>query len=539
MILGVAYYPEHEVPEQWPIDYAKLAGAGVKQIRIAEFAWSVLEPSDGIYDWDWLDRSIALAAEHGLEVVLCTPTACPPIWLVEKHPDVLPVHKSGKTVGFGARQHRSYSSDNYISYSMRITRAMAERYGGHPNVVAWQLDNEFGGETKYDHGECSKKAFHRYLEERYGTIEALNAAWGTVFWSQRYERFDQIPLPAPISSDVMMWPHPSLELAFAKFSSDVMVRFARQQTDIIREYAGARPITTNAFMFRWGDSLNWADLFRTLDVVGMDIYTDRLHDVAFYSDACRSVLGKPYWMMEYGTGAAELDRDMETARSRGCSRFFLFKAKPFPWGQEQGGGQPELLTHTGEPSASYDVVRRYAERHEGEPELLASSAAPIGLYYHFESSWAYQLAVSDRKAYPDVVVDNVYKALFEAGHAVDVVFEPARITEQKLVIVPLHVLYDAALERRLTEFVHDGGKLVVTSDLFRKNEHNVFLRAVPELFRTVLGWTENNFIPDAASTRGRTGLLHAATYGSGQAWVMARESTAEEWRELLAKVVEG
>lgn len=539
MKLGVAYYPEHESPEQWGIDYAKIAGAGIRQIRIAEFAWTLLETSDGVYDWAWLDRAIEEAASFGLEVVLCTPTACPPIWLVERYPDVLPVHKSGKTVGFGARQHRSYYSDNYIRYSMRIVRAMAERYGDHPNVVAWQLDNEFGGETKFDYGDCSRAAFHRYLAERYGTIEALNAAWGTAFWSQRYERFDQIPLPAPISSDVMMWPHPSLELAFYRFSSDGMVRFARQQAAILSEHIGDRPITTNAFMFRWGDSLDWAELFRELDVVGMDIYTDRLHDVAFYSDACRSALGKPFWMMEYGTGARELARDMEVARERGCSRFFLFKAKPFPWGQEQGGGQPELLTQTGEPSASYDIARAYADRYAGEPELETVAVAPIGLYYHFASSWAYQLSVQDRKAYPDVVVDDVYKTLFEAGKAVDVMFEPKRISAaHRLVVVPLHVLYDEALERRLTEYVREGGRLVVTSDLFRKDEHNVFMRRVPELFRTVFGWTENNFIPDAASMRGRTGLLHEAAYGRGRAWVMARESTAEQWRELLAEVGE-
>ncbi|MFC5531185.1 beta-galactosidase [Cohnella yongneupensis] len=533
MILGVAYYPEHEVPEQWPIDYRKLADAGIKQIRIAEFAWAVLEPRDGVYQWEWLDRAIELAADFGLEVVLCTPTACPPIWLVERHPDVLPVHHSGRTVGFGARQHRSYYSDNYIHYAMRIVRLMAERYGAHPNVVAWQLDNEFGGETKYDFGDCAKKAFHRYLAEQYGSTEALNAAWGTTFWSQRYERFDQIPLPAPISSDVMMWPNPSLELAFARFSSDGMVRFARVQADILRESIGERPITTNAFMFRWGDSLNWAELFRTLDVVGMDIYTDRLHDVAFYSDACRSVLAKPFWMMEYGTGASELDRDMEVARARGCGRFFLFKAKPFPWGQEQGGGQPELLTLTGEPSDNYGVVRQYAERHSEEPELTMTEAARIGLYYHFESSWSYRISVSDRIAYPDYIVDTVYKSLFEAGKAVEVIFEPERITEQQLIVIPLHILYDAALERRLTDFVREGGRLIVTSDLFRKDEHNVFLRQVPELFGRVFGWHANNFIPDA--TRGRTGLLHEAEYGQGRAWVMARESTAEQWRELLAE----
>ncbi|MFC4098997.1 beta-galactosidase [Paenibacillus xanthanilyticus] len=537
MILGAAYYPEHEEPAQWPIDYKKLSAAGIRQIRIAEFAWTVLEPQDGQFDWSWLDEAIETAAAHGLDVVLCTPTACPPVWLVERHPDVLPVNRSGRTVGFGARQHRSYHSANYLRYAMRIVAEMGKRYGHHPAVVAWQLDNEFGGETKYDFGACARDAFHAYLADEYGTVEELNRRWGTVFWSQRYERWDQIPLPAPIDADVTMWHHPSLELAFAKFSSLAITRFAAAQASALRPYTGDRPITTNAFMFRYGDSVSWPVLFEELDVVGMDIYSDKPHEIAFYGDACRGVLRRPFWMMEYGTGSRRLLSEMELVRDRGCSRFFLFKTKPFPWGQEQGSGAPELLTITGEPSANYGAVRDYAQAHADYIEPAVAEPSPIGLYYHFESSWSYRIAVSDRVPYPDYLVDTVYRSLYEGGLSVDLLYNASQIVDYKLIIVPLHVLHDEELEDRLLAFVHGGGRLIVTTDLFRKNRDNVFLTQVPRLYAALLGWQQPNFVPDAIAERPAGGIYAAGEYGSGSAWMIARDASAAEWRAAVASAL--
>lgn len=531
MKLGIAYYPEHETAAQWPIDYKKLQDAGIKRIRIAEFAWAVMEPNEGEYHWEWLDQSIALAAEYGLEVVLCTPTACPPIWLVEQYPEVLPVNKLGKNIGFGARQHRSYSSAKYVEYSMKIVTKLAERYGEHPNVVAWQLDNEFGGETKYDFGECSKQAFHAFLAEKYRTIEQLNQRWGTVFWSQHYQRFNQIPLPAPLNADVMMWHHPSLELEFARFSSHVLVKFAQQQTEILRKYIGNRPITTNAFMFAYGDNIDWTKMFAGLDVLGMDIYSDKPHEIAFYSDACRSLLNKPFWMLEYGAGTSHLKRDMQIVRDRGCSHFFLFKTKPFPWGQEQARGGMELLTLTGEPSPNYGVIQKYAEKYENEPELSEVKPARIGMYYHFDSSWVYQTSVSDRIHYPDYLVHTIYKCIFETAQSVDIIYTPEQIKAHDLLIIPLHVLYNEQLEDRLIEYVKAGGKLVATTDLFRKNEDNVYLTAVPKLFPELFDWQENNFVTDSLLDRKSIYLTHPS--GKGRAWLVARDNTLEEWQSLL------
>ncbi|MBM7565364.1 beta-galactosidase [Paenibacillus sacheonensis] len=552
MNVGIAYYPEHCEPRRWAVDYRLLADAGITMIRIAEFAWSAMEPSEGQYDWKWLDDSIALAAEYGIGVVLCTPTACPPIWLTEQYPEVLPVHKNGQAVTFGARQHRSYHSPKYLEHSCRIVEKMAERYGAHPNVLAWQLDNEYGGEVKYDFGPCAKQAFHRYLEDRHGTIEALNASWGTIFWSQRYDRFDQIPLPAPIQSDLMMWHHPSLELEFARFSSNGIVEFARAQTRILRKYTGDRPITTNAFMFSWGDNVNWAELFAELDVAGVDIYSGDEYEIAFYCDAARGALARPFWIMEFGASSPELDRKLELVSQRGCSQFFLFKMKPFPWGQEQAQGRGELLTITGEPARNYGVVQQYtrqldtkkqeAKYQDPQPTGAPGSADPgrsaakLALYYHFDSSWCYQLSVGDRLHYPDYVVKTVYRSMYEAHDGlIDVLYSADQLGEHEVVVIPLHTIYDAALEERLIAYVHAGGKLVVTADLFRKNQHNVYLAEVPRLFRELLAWQPNNFILDAIDTR--QSILIAHEYGAGGTWVVPRDASNEEWLETMAVVL--
>lgn len=534
MELGVAYYPEHEHPSQWADDYRKLAAAGIRVVRIAEFAWAALEPEDGVYDWEWLDETIAEAERHGLRVALCTPTACPPVWLAEKHPDVLPANKEGKTIGFGARQHRSFHSEAYLEHSLRIVRLMAERYGSHPNVVAWQLDNELGGETKYDFGPAARRAFHAYLKRKYGTIGALNRRWGTAFWSQTYARFDQIPLPAPIGADVMMWHHPSLELEFARFSSDGMTRFASLQAQTLRPYIGSRPITTNAFMFKWGDNLDWRKLFASLDIVGMDIYSDQPHEIAFYCDACRGVLGKPFWVMEFGTGSSVLRDALELAETRGCERFFLFKAKPFPWAQEQGKGEAELLTLTGEPSAAYDIVRRYAEKPAGGQGASAGAKRPrIGLYYHFESSWSYRISVADRREYADYAIHTIYRQLYAREANVEIVFGPERLKDLDALVLPLHLIYDPALEEALIAFVRGGGKLAATNDLFRKNEDNAFLTRIPAVYPEVFGWKDRNFIQDTP----RRADIVTASYGAGRSWLVPRDLTADGWRPILDALI--
>ena len=196
MQLGVCYYPEHWPETVWAEDAQRMRDMGVSIVRIAEFAWSRIEPEPGRFDWAWLDRAIETLHAQGLKLVMCTPTATPPKWLVDAHPEILPVGADGRVRGFGSRRHYCFSSPVYRLESQRITRAIGERYGQHPAVVAWQTDNEYGcHDTVLSYSEAARQGFRRWLHTRYGTIDALNTAWGTVFWSQELRHFGEVELP--------------------------------------------------------------------------------------------------------------------------------------------------------------------------------------------------------------------------------------------------------------------------------------------------------------------------------------------------------
>lgn len=236
MRLGVCYYPEHWPESMWKDDAARMKALGIDRVRIAEFAWSRIEPSPGEYNWDWLDRAIDVLANAGLKVVMCTPTATPPKWLIDRHPDILPIGADGRPRAFGSRRHYDFSSPSYFEASQKICTAVAERYGKHPAVAFWQTDNEFGcHNTVVSYSPAALQRFRGWLEHRYGTIDALNTAWGTVFWSMEFRSFDEIDLPVGTVTEA----HPTHRLDYRRFASDEVVRYNRMQTEIIRAFAAA------------------------------------------------------------------------------------------------------------------------------------------------------------------------------------------------------------------------------------------------------------------------------------------------------------
>ncbi|MEP6148743.1 MAG: beta-galactosidase, partial [Nisaea sp.] len=227
--LGCCYYPEHWPEALWAEDAARMAEAGLSWVRIGEFSWSRLEPRPGELDWDWLDRVIDILGQAGLKIILGTPTATPPRWILDKWPDMLALDPQGRPRTFGSRRHYCFSHPGYRAESARITRLMAERYGSNPHIQAWQTDNEYGcHDTTLSYSAAACRAFRDWLAEKYGTITTLNVAWGNVFWSMDYGRFDQIDLPNLTVTE----PNPSHLLDFRRFSSDQVVAFNRLQVEI-------------------------------------------------------------------------------------------------------------------------------------------------------------------------------------------------------------------------------------------------------------------------------------------------------------------
>ena len=226
----------------WPDDASRMAALGLTYVRIGEFAWSRIEPDPGRYEWQWLDRVVETLAKAGLKIIMGTPTATPPKWLIDTHPDILACDDHGNPRTFGSRRHYSFSSKTYLRESARIVEAMASRYGAHPSVVMWQTDNEYGcHDTVESNDPDAVAAFRDWLEHRYETIDALNYAWGCVFWSQEYRRFDEIDPPLATVTE----PNPSHVLDWRRFSSDQVAVFNKMQVEIIRAHAAGKDITHN------------------------------------------------------------------------------------------------------------------------------------------------------------------------------------------------------------------------------------------------------------------------------------------------------
>ena len=234
--LGVCYYPEQWPEEIWHKDAARMVESGLSWVRIGEFAWSRMEPSPGDMQFDWLDRAIDVLGSAGLRVILGTPTATPPRWMAEKHPDMFAISEQGLIRGFGSRRHYCFSHQGYRAESRRITEILAKRYGANPHIEAWQTDNEYGcHDTVLSYSDAARRGFRDWLAQKYQSIDALNRAWGNVFWSMEYANFDEIDLPNLTVTE----PNPSHMLAFRRYSSDQVVAFNREQAEILRRHSDA------------------------------------------------------------------------------------------------------------------------------------------------------------------------------------------------------------------------------------------------------------------------------------------------------------
>ena len=267
MHLGTCYYPEHWPRTRWPEDARQMRELRITHVRIGEFAWSRLEPARDEFRWEWLDDAVSVLGEAGLRVILCTPTATPPKWLVDERPDILPTGRDGRIRGFGSRRHYSFSSPSYREESRRITRAVAERYGKNPHIVGWQTDNEYGcHDSVRDYGPAARDAFRVWLEAKYGSVDALNAAWGNVFWSMDYGSFDEVEVPAGAVTEI----NPAHRLDFARFSSDQVLSFDAEQCAILRDLSPGRWLSHNVM----GISLDFDHfaLGRHHDMLAWDSY---------------------------------------------------------------------------------------------------------------------------------------------------------------------------------------------------------------------------------------------------------------------------
>ncbi|WP_269585708.1 beta-galactosidase [Roseibium sp. Sym1] len=480
--LGTCYYPEHWPEEIWEADARRMAEAGLTWIRIGEFAWSRLEPRPGDLQFDWLDRAIETLGQAGLKVVLGTPTATPPRWMIDRHPDMLAVDASGHPRKFGSRRHYCFSHEGYKQESDRIVKLIAGRYGNNPHVAAWQTDNEYGcHDTILSYSDAARDAFRRWLKDRYGSIEALNRAWGNVFWSMDYASFDEIDLPNLTVTE----PNPSHTLAFRRFSSDQVVVFNKRQVDIIRAHSDA-PISHNYMgrvtdfdHFKVGDDLDIATwdsypLGFLGDRVGADDEAKRAFMrqgdpdfQAFHHDLYRAVGRGRWWVMEQQPGPvnwaphnpAPLPGMMRLwaweAYAHGAEAVCYFRWRQAPFAQEQM--HAGMLRPDNADAPALIEARRVADELRNAPDVSAPQA-PVALVFDYDADFAWTTQPHGAELSYFQLVFDTYKALRKLGVSVDIVRGETRDFSGYRIVAAPGLIY---MPQDLKQVLADADALVV------------------------------------------------------------------------------
>ncbi|MBO6860143.1 beta-galactosidase [Roseibium sp.] len=474
--LGTCYYPEHWPEEIWEADARRMAETGLTWIRIGEFAWSRLEPRPGDLHFEWLDRAIETLGRAGLKVVLGTPTATPPRWVVDKHPDMVAVDANSNPRKFGSRRHYCFSHEGFRQESDRIVKLVAERYGNNPHVAAWQTDNEYGcHDTILSYSDAARKAFRVWLKGRYGSIEALNRAWGNVFWSMEYLSFDEIDLPNLTVTE----PNPSHTLAFRRFSSDQVVTFNKRQVDIIRAHSSA-PISHNYMgrvtdfdHFKVGDDLEIATwdsypLGFLEDRVGADDAHQRAFMrqgdpdfQAFHHDLYRAVGKGRWWVMEQQPGPvnwaphnpAPLPGMMRLwaweAYAHGAEAVCYFRWRQAPFAQEQM--HAGMLRPDNADAPALLEARKVADELRDAPDVSAPQA-PVALIFDYDADFAWTTQPHGKELSYFQLVFDTYKALRKLGLSVDILRGETRdFSSYKIIALPGLIYVPQDLKQVLAE----------------------------------------------------------------------------------------
>ncbi|MGW2256522.1 beta-galactosidase [Streptomyces sp. NPDC001780] len=469
VLFGGDYNPEQWPEEIWPEDARLMKEAGVTSVTVGVFSWARIEPRPGVRDFGWLDRLMDLMHGSGIGVVLATPTASPPPWMGSLHPETLPRDEDGRTVWWGSRQHFCPSSPVYRRYAAAVAEDLAGRYGGHPALTMWHINNEY-----CTHCWCDETArhFRRWLRARRGTLEALNESWGTSFWSQRYDSWEEI-IP-PRRAQYMK--NPGQVLDFKRFTSDALLECYEAERDIVARHSPRVPVTTN-FMPLWSgqDAWKWAE---REDVVSVDVYPDpkdpyRGQYNAMLGDMTRSQARGPWALMEQAAGAVNW-RGVNHPKPRGLNRLLSLQSVAhgadvicyFQWRQSRQGAEKfhsGMLSHAGERGRAFQEVKRIgAELAALGPHVAGAALTAEAVVLHdWDSWWADQQdgRPSELVEYTELV-RAWHRALWESNIPVDFARPDHDLSGYRLILVPhLYLLGDRAIEN-LVRYVRDGSTLV-------------------------------------------------------------------------------
>jgi beta-galactosidase len=512
LAFGGDYNPEQWPEEVWAEDIALMREAGVSLVSLGIFSWARLEPREGQFDFGWLDRITGLLHEAGIRVDLATPTVVPPAWFYRAHPEALPVSREGVRWEFGSRGAICHSSPAYQEAAARVTRALGERYGDHPALALWHVHNEYGVPVLECYCDTSAAHFRRWLAERYGTVEALNTAWGTEFWGQLYGSFEEVEPPrlTPTTGN------PAQRLDFARFASDSALANFRRERDLLHELSPGIPVTTNFMVSPTQcDTIDYWKWGREVDIVTNDHYLvaadDRNHvNLSMAADLSRAVGGgRPWLLLEHSTSAVnwqprgiakrpgEMARNSLAHVARGSEGAMFFQ-----WRASRAGAEKfhsAMLPHAGTDSRIWrEVVELGANIEALAPIRNTRTVADAAVVWDWQSWWAQKL---EWRPSEDLDTreraESWYAALFDHHLTVDFVPPEAEdLAGRPLVVVPALYLMTRAAGENLRRYTEGGGTLVVSYFSGIVDEHDaVHPGPHPGALRDVLGLTVEEFQP--------------------------------------------
>jgi beta-galactosidase len=512
-LTGIAYGGDYN-PEQWPEgvwrdDVRLMRAAGVNLVSVGIFSWAMLEPSEGRFEFAWLDRVLELLHDAGIAVDLATPTANPPPWFARRHPESLPMTREGTVLGPGSREAFCPSSPAYAEAAARITEQLARRYGDHPALVLWHVNNEYGAHVPACYCPTSAAAFRRWLRARHGTLDALNQAWGTAVWGQRFGDWEEIepPRAAPMAVN------PAQQLDYRRFSSDAFLECFRRERDVLHRLSPGVPVTTNFMTTNCKDVDYWR-WAAEVDVVSNDHYLraeqpDNHIELAMSADLTRSLArGGPWLLMEHSTSAVnwqprniakrpgEMGRNSLTHVARGADGVLFFQWRAAASGAEKF--HSAMLPHSGTDSRVWREVEQLGRDLAALRDVRGSRVvADVGVVWDWESWWALELEGRPSCDLDYVErVDAYYERLWRAHLTVDFARPEADLGAYPLVVVPSLYLTTRAAAASLRAYVEDGGTLLVSyfSGVVDAND-TVHPGGLPGALRELLGLAVEEFLP--------------------------------------------
>jgi len=553
LLLGAAWYPEQWPESRWNADLELMQKAHMHVVRVGEFAWTALEPEEGRYDFDWLERAINLAGRHGIYVILGTPSVAPPVWMATKYPDILVTDSNGKRYTGSTRNHYNWCSERYRGFVRDIDERLADRFGHNPYVIGWQIDNEY---SLMSFDSDTQAQFHAWLRERYGALDKLNRAWTTAYNNQTYSSWEEIPLVNGTGDN-----NPGLWLDSKRFISDSLRAYQKIQIDAIRKYADpGQKITTN--MMGWYDLYDHYTVGQDLDIIAWDNPQvqgtfDPIRNGAAH-DLMRGLKGQNFWVMETtagprGGGNASVMLEKGALRAKmwhdighGADLISYWQWRDALNGGEQNHGA--IVDVDGEPDPIYDEIAQVGREFEKAVPLLAGThvEAHVALLHSYPSRWT----INWQKMNPayDAINElmSYYTPVHDLGCTIDIVPPERDLTKYKLVIAPGLDVLTQAEAANLERYVKQGGHLVLGQRSGMKDEYEArWPQRQPGPLTALLGarveqYTALDAPVDAAGTWGEAKAQMFAEQLTTQAddvKVLMRYRAPRSWLDGQAAVV--